>query len=403
MIQEHPQGILKLKKGRDKPLRNRHPWVFSGAINSIEGDPENGSLVDIVASNGEWLGRGYFNELSQIQGRVLSFDLDEAIDEAFWKRQIERAIYHREKLNLAPHTTAYRLVSAEADLLPGLVVDKYGDYLVVQCLTLGIDVRKEMLFDLLNSLLKPKGIVERSDVSVRRKEGLAQTADTVRGSAPSESFEYLENNLPFSVSLLKGQKTGSYLDQRDNRAIVCDPNLVNNATVLNTFSYTGGFAVYAAKQSAKQITNVDSSENALMLAEQNVLRIDATRTEDEYILGDAFEVLRYYRETERKFDVVILDPPKFVNSRSQIEAACRGYKDLNMLGMDLLNEGGVLATFSCSGLLSADLFQKVVFGASADTGKHVQIIKTLTQSPDHPVALTFPESAYLKGLLCRVW
>jgi 23S rRNA (cytosine1962-C5)-methyltransferase len=316
---------------------------------------------------------------------------------------LARAIRGRELLDLPPETSTFRLVNAEADGLPGLVVDRYGDYLVVQCLTLGIDRRKEMLFDLLMELLSPAGIYERSDVDVRQKEGLPQAAGPRRGQEPPAELVVLENALSFLVDVHHGHKTGFYLDQRDNRAALGRPELLNGRDVLNVFSYTGGFGVYAANNGAQRITNVDSSATALELAERNIELNGFTRPDDQYIAGDAFEVLRYYREEGEQFDVVILDPPKFAHTQGGVDRATRGYKDLNWLALRLLRPGGLLMTFSCSGLVSADLFQKVIFGAAVDAQRDVQIMQHLGQAADHPILLTFPESAYLKGLLCRVW
>jgi 23S rRNA (cytosine1962-C5)-methyltransferase len=333
----------------------------------------------------------------------LSWDEGQAIDQDFWQAKIAQAVNGRTALQLQPATTAYRLINAESDGLPGLVVDKYGDYLVVQCLTLGIDRRKEMLFDILESELQPAGIIERSDVSVRSKEGLEEISAVQRGSHPPDPLIVLENNHQFAVNLLEGHKTGLYLDQRDNRTAVCRPEHVAGKDVLNLFAYTGGFALYAAAAGAKTITNVDSSADLLIQAEKNIILNGHERPQDEYIVADAFELLRHYRDNDRRFDVIILDPPKFAHSQRDIKAATRGYKDLNWLAMRLLNPGGLLATFSCSGLISADLFQKVLFGAAVDANREVQLIQTLTQSADHPVLLTFPESAYLKGFIGRVW
>lgn len=396
-------AILHLQKDRERPLRQRHPWVFSGAVQRLEGKAEPGDLVHVVAADDSWLACAYYNPHSQIRARVLSWDLEEPIDEAFWRRRLQRAIANRTALQLAPHTNALRLVNAESDGLPGLVVDQYGNFLAVQCLTAGIERRKQMLVELLAELTQPAGILERSDVSIRKKEGLSPVSGHLWGEAPPDLLTVQENGRAFQVNLRQGHKTGLYLDQRDNRALVGQPRFVAGRDVLNVFSYTGGFAVYAAAAGARAITNVDSSVDALRLAEANAQLNAAGRTDDEYIAGDAFQVLRHYRDTGRQFDVVILDPPKFAQSQRDVERACRGYKDLNWLGLRLLRPGGLLATFSCSGLVSAELFQKVLFGAAVDAGRDAQILYHLGQAPDHPIALTFPESAYLKGFLCRVW
>jgi 23S rRNA (cytosine1962-C5)-methyltransferase len=400
---EMPTAILTLKKGRQKPVLNHHPWIFSGAIQQVQGDPAPGDIVDIADHRQKFLARAYYNPHSQIQARILSWDPAESIDEIFWRRGLEQAGNGRFSLNLQPHTNAFRLVNAEADGLPGLIVDKYGDYLVMQCLTLGINRRKEQLIPLLAELFQPRGILERSDVDVRTKEGLAASDGLVWGEAPPRDYLIQENGLTFGVDLHEGHKTGFYLDQRENRALVGQPYIVAGQIVLNLFAYTGGFAVYAAATQAGRIINVDSSADALAQAERNIKRNGWQRPQDEYLAGDAFEVLRYYRDEGEQFDVIILDPPKFAHSRRDIDNACRGYKDLNWLAFRLLRPGGWLATFSCSGLVSADLFQKVLFGAAVDAGRHAQILRPLSQGADHPVALTFPESAYLKGFLCRVW
>jgi 23S rRNA (cytosine1962-C5)-methyltransferase len=260
-----------------------------------------------------------------------------------------------------------------------------------------------MLIDIVERLLKPKAIIERSDVSVREKEGLTEIAAVRRGKRLAGELTILENNHKFAVNLLEGHKTGLYLDQRDNRAAVCRREHAAGKEILNLFAYTGGFALYAAAQGAGNIINVDSSADFLTQAEKNLQLNGFERPQDEYIVADVFQLLRHYRDNGRTFDVIILDPPKFAHSRRDINSATRGYKDLNWLAMRLLNPGGLLATFSCSGLISMDLFQKVLFGAAVDAGREVQIIQILSQSADHPILLTFPESAYLKGFLCRVW
>jgi 23S rRNA (cytosine1962-C5)-methyltransferase len=383
---------------------NRHPWVFSGAIQQVTGEPEPGDLVSVVDEQGQWLATAYYNPQSQIRARIVSWDEATTIDDAFWERLLARAVSARDMLELPPETTAYRLVNAEADGLPGLIVDRYGEYLVVQCATLGIDSRKELLFDLLQTALQPEGIIERSDLDVRKKEGLAEAIGVRRGKQPAAGFTVLENGYLMAADLLSGHKTGLYLDQRDNRRLVGQRRFLDGKRVLNLFAYTGGFAVYAAAAGASAITNVDSSAALLGEARQNMaLNGHAGRAGDEYVSADAFELLRRYRDQGRAFDAIIVDPPKFAHSKGDVERACRGYKDLNWLAMRLLTPGGLLATFSCSGLVDANLFQKVIFAAAVDAARDAQILYRLGQAPDHPTLLTFPESAYLKGFLCRVW
>lgn len=394
--------LVTLKPGREKSVRNRHPWLFSGAIANIARDARDGEIVDVHSAAGAWLARGYLNRRSQIQVRLLTWDEATPIDRAFWRSRLQRAIAGRAALAADADTDAYRLVYAENDGLPGLVVDCYGDWLVLQALTLGIERAKPLLIELLAELCQPAGIIERSDVDVREKEGLRATTGVLYGAAPAGPLEIHEHGRRFLVDLLDGQKTGFYLDQRENRlragAYCAD------GRVLNAFSYSGGFAVYALVAGAQQVVNLDSSVDALTLAERNLaLNGFDPDTQAEGVAGDAFQVLRDWRAAGERFDVVILDPPKFAHSQPQIERAARAYKDINLLGMQLLNPGGVLVTFSCSGLVSADLFQKIVFGAAVDAGRTAQIVERLSQGTDHPVALTFPEGEYLKGLVCRVW
>ncbi len=392
---------ITLKPGREKSVRNRHPWLFSGAIQHIDRDAADGDIVDVHSNGGQWLARGYLNRRSQIQVRLLSWDAHESIDEDFWRSRLQQAIAGRAGLAAAPQTNSYRLVHAESDGLPGLVVDCYGDWLVMQCLTLGIERVKPLLARLLVELCQPAGIVERSDVDVREKEGLRPAVGLLHGEAPASPVEIVEHGQRFLVDLLGGQKTGFYLDQRENRlrvAFYC-----RDARVLNAFSYSGGFAVYALVAGAQHVVNLDSSLEALELAERNLaLNGFDPDAQAEGVAGDVFQVLRDWRAAGERFDVIILDPPKFAHSQQQVDRAARAYKDINLLAMQLLQPGGVLATFSCSGLVSADLFQKILFGASIDAGRAVQVIERLSQGPDHPLLLSFPEGEYLKGLVCRV-
>ncbi|MEM7336452.1 MAG: class I SAM-dependent rRNA methyltransferase [Chloroflexota bacterium] len=400
-MNETPQITITLKKGREKPVKKKHPWIFSGAIEKRDGDPEQGELVRIVDAQQNYLATAYYNRISQIRCRILTWDMDEVIDEAFWNGRIQTAIQHRQQLNLPPHTNAFRLINGESDFLPGLIVDKYGDYLVMQCLTAGIDARKERIAQILATLCQPKGIVERSDAYARKREGLPKTTGMLYGEAPPNALTIQENGVLFNVDLLNGQKTGFYLDQRENRTAVTQPTFVQDKTVLNVFAYTGGFGLFAIQNGAKTVINIDSSIEALEQAEKNVALNSWERPDDEYLAGDAFEILRYYRNQNAQFDMIILDPPKFAKSQKDIDGACRGYKDLNWLAFRLLKPGGLLATFSCSGLVSRDLFQKVLFGAAVDAQRDVQIIQQFNHAPDHPTAITVPESAYLKGFLLR--
>lgn len=394
-----------LKPDRDKPVRQRHPWIFSGAIRSLpNASIADGAIVPVVAANGEWLAWGYLNRRSQIQVRLLSWNPDEAIDDDFWQRRLLAAYERRRDLVHSSHTDAYRLVHAESDYLPGLTVDRYGEFLVLQAGTLGIDLRKEQLAHLLLEITGCSGVIERSDLSVRHKEGLGNATGLLAGTAPPEKVVVHEHGLAFTVDLEKGQKTGFYLDQRVNRQRVA--RYCADKRVLNAFSYTSAFAVHALAAGAKQAINVDMSYEALTLGEENVRQNGfEPDVQAEHIAGDLFEVLRDWRDNREyapQFDVIILDPPKFAQSQRHLDRALRGYKDINLLALQLLPPGGILATFSCSGLVSGELFQKVLFGAAVDADRPVQILEWLHQGPDHPVALTFPEGDYLKGFICRV-
>ncbi len=406
------EGIIVIRSNKEKPIENKHPWIFSGSVARIENDPQPGDMVRVTRMDGSFLGRGYYNPTSQIRVRVLTW-ADEAIDRAWWRDKIRRAVRGRVQLQEEYGDgvqNAARLVNAENDYLPGLVVDRYGDWLVIQSLTLGIDVRKHELVEILVELLNPEGVYERSDVDIRQKEGLTDETGVLWGQPPPEYIEIEENTLRFPVDVRHGHKTGYYLDQRDNRGWLhdllyfeSDLQQEDDRRVLNMFSYTGGFGLYALAAGVAEVIHVDSSGPALELAkavvEENGYPLENTR----FIQADAFEALRDYAERGEMFDVVVLDPPKFAQSRRQVNNATRGYKDLNLHAFKIIKPGGLLFTFSCSGAIDADLFQKVVFGALADSGRHAQIVRKLGSSSDHPVALTFPEGDYLKGLICRVW
>ena len=389
-----------LKPGREKSARQRHPWVFSGAIAGLEGTPQPGAVVEVTDSSGQFLARGTYSPRSQIRVRLCTWDAQEEVDRGFLQRRLERALAGRAALLQDPSTTACRLVHAESDGLPGVIVDRYGPFLVLQLLSQGAESWRAELVALLAEMVSPQGIYERDEVGVRRLEGLRLRSGPLWGEEPPARVEVREGGRLFLVDIRHGQKTGAYLDQRENRLRVAA--LGAGKEVLDVFTHTGWFAIHAAAQGAAAVVGLDSSADALALAAENAQRNGvAERTHWEE--GNAFEVLRAWRAAGRTFDLVILDPPKFAERQSQVVAACRGYKDINLLGMQLLRPGGLLATFSCSGSVSADLFQKVVFGASVDAGRDVQIVAHLFQGTDHPVLLTFPEGAYLKGLLCRVW
>ena len=393
------EAIVVLKPGREKPVHLRHPWLFSGALAQISANA--GDLVTVLGSDGAFLARGDYNPASQLRLRLFSWLEDEVIDEAFWRARLAAAIARRDALVLPPATDCVRLVFGEADQLPGLIVDRYGDYLAVQALTLGMSQRLPMIVKLLAELLQPAGIYERSDEDVRALEGLPSNTGVVYGQAPPQPLVIQEHGHRYHCDLLAGHKTGFYLDQRDNRQLV--QSLAQGRRVLNCFSYTGAFTVAAIAGGAVSTCSVEASAEAQALARQN---LDANGfagrgAADELVQGNVFSVLRGFRADNRQFDLIILDPPKFASSAQQVERAARGYKDINLLAAQLLAPGGLLLTFSCSGAISPDLFQKIVFGAISDAGRQMQLLRPLTQAPDHPVLMSYPESAYLKGLLLR--
>lgn len=405
-----PSPAIILRADREKPVQNQHPWVFSGAVASITGSPQPGEIVEVLNHTGRFLARGYYNPRSQIQVRILTWH-DEPITSEWWARAIERAVAGRAALFRAG-SDAYRLIHAESDYLPGLIVDRYGDWLVLQALTLGIDQRKEELAKLLREITGARGVYERSDVDVRGKEGLKPVTGLLSGAEPPERITIHEpaheGDLALWVDVRRGHKTGYYLDQRENRALagILAHELAAGGKpprVLNLFSYSGGFAIHALKAGAIETVNVDASRDVLELAEANLTLNHLPVDRAELLQGDAFAVLRDYAAAGKQFDIIICDPPKFAHSAGQIERAARGYKDLNLHCFHLLSEGGLLLTFSCSGAIDAELFTKIVFGALADSGRQAQILRHLEASSDHPVALTFPEGRYLKGLLLRVY
>lgn len=389
-----------LKKSADSFIKRKHPWIFSGAIEKVDGNPPNGQTVNILTSNKIIVGTGSFSPSSQIRVRVWSFNPEEKIDKDFFGRKISLASELRKQFIDVSQTNAYRIINAESDGLPGLIVDCYSDFLVCQFLSAGAEFNKEMIIEILNDIFKPLGIFERSDVEVRIKEGLQPVQGLLKGTVPDSFIEVCENGFKFLVDIKNGHKTGFYLDQRDNRKLVSEYS--KGKTVLNCFSYTGGFSVYALASGAENITQVEASLSALEIANINIElnKLDSSLVEN--INDDVFNVLRKFRDERKTFDLIILDPPKFAESSSQISKASRGYKDINLLAIKLLNPGGILFTFSCSGHISPELFQKIVADAALDAGREVKIVKRLTQSSDHPVALNFPEGLYLKGLVCLV-
>ena len=392
------EPTLTLKPDRDKSLLRHHPWVFTGAVASVTGNPDSGATVTVHSASGKFLACAAFSPHSQIIARIWTWDESEEVDEAFFKRRLPQAIARRESLKTT--TNAVRWVNAESDGLPGVVVDRYGEFAVCQFLSAGAERWKTTVAETVAAQPGIAGVFERSDVDVREKEGLRPVLGSLIGKPPPPLIEIQEGDCRFWVDVHHGHKTGFYLDQRDNRAMLA--NYTAGREVLNCFAYTGGFGVWALRGGAARVTNIDTSASALALAHRNVELNGMEASRVENVEGDVFRLLRQYRDSRRQFDMIILDPPKFAESRSQVEAASRGYKDINLLALKLLRPGGGLFTFSCSGLITPDLFQKVVAGAALDSGREVQIVGRLTQAADHPVALNFPEGEYLKGLMCRV-
>jgi 23S rRNA (cytosine1962-C5)-methyltransferase len=390
---------LTLKPGREKSLLRRHPWIFSGAVAHVDGDPAPGATVDLLAPNGEFMARAAYSPSSQIRARVWTFDPDEMVDAPFFRWRIATALAGRDTRHLAPGTDAFRLVHAESDGLPGLIVDRYADTLVTQFLSAGPELWRETIADILLEETGLHSIYERSDADVRELEGLAQRTGPLRGSIPDSPFTIHEHGLLFKVNIARGHKTGFYLDQRENRLRV--RTLAEGRDVLDCFCYTGGFTVNALAGGAKSVLSVDASADALALCRENVALNSSLESRHSVLEGDVFQLLRKFRDEARSFDLIVLDPPKFAPTSAQAEKAARGYKDINLLAFKLLRPGGLLVTCSCSGGVDAALFQKIVASAALDAGVDAQILAHLEQAPDHPVALDFPEGTYLKGLVCR--
>ncbi len=393
-------ATLHLKPGREKSLLRRHPWVFSGSIDRLEGEAQSGETVQISSADGTRLALGAFSPQSQIAARVWSFDPGVAVDPGFFRTRLGLALQLRQQVASLGETTACRLVNAEADGLPGVIVDRYSEYLVCQFLSAGAELHRGALVAALAEQAPCKGIYERSEASVRAKEGLEPRAGLLWGEEAPELIEINEGLCRFLVDPRYGHKTGFYLDQRDNRRLLLQYS--QGREVLNCFAYTGAFAVWALRGGAARVTEVEESAPALELGRRHLALNGLEQDHCEQVEGDVFKVLRQFRDSRRSFDLIVLDPPKFAESQHQLDRACRGYKDINLLAFKLLRPGGVLFTFSCSGQVGLDLFQKVVADAALDAGREVQILQRLGQAPDHPVSLSFPEAGYLKGLVCRV-
>lgn len=393
-------NTVVLKPERDRSIKLRHPWIFASAIAELVGNPQPGDTVLVKSAKKEDLAIASYSPGSQIRCRVWSFNPEETIDEQFFRARIEKAIKLRRQFIPEDETNAFRLIHGESDELPGLIVDRYNDVLVMQVLTAGMEIYKESIIRCLVEQIHPRSIYERSDVDVRQLEGLEDHKGLIYGEELSSPIEILENGLKFRVDIVNGQKTGFFLDQRKNRQVLRP--LVQGKSVLNCFCYTGAFSVYALAGGAESVLSIDSSEAALEEVSRNIELNHLPLERSETMPADIFKVLRKIRDQARSFDVIILDPPKFAPTIAQAEKAARGYKDINLLAFKLLKPGGILFTFSCSGGISRDLFQKIVSGAALDAGVDARIVGQLSQAPDHPISVYFPEGFYLKGLICQI-
>ncbi|MGK0663139.1 23S rRNA (cytosine(1962)-C(5))-methyltransferase RlmI [Serratia marcescens] len=391
---------LFLAKGREKSLLRRHPWVFSGAVQRVEGKALSGETIDILDSQGKWLARGAYSPESQIRARVWTFQQDEEINIDFFIRRLQQAQSWRDWVAQRDGLDGYRLIAGESDGLPGITIDRFQNFLVLQLLSAGAEYQRPALLSALQHYYPECSIYDRSDVAVRKKEGLPLAQGPVLGDLPPELLPITEHGMKLLVDIQQGHKTGFYLDQRDSR--LAARNYSAGRRVLNCFSYTGAFAVSALMGGCAQVISVDTSQAALDIARQNVELNKLDLNKAEFVRDDVFQLLRNYRAQGEKFDLIIMDPPKFVENKNQLASACRGYKDINMLALQLLNPGGILLSFSCSGLMPTDLFQKILADVAVDAGRDVQFIEQFRQAADHPVIATYPEGLYLKGFACRV-
>ena len=388
---------LHLRAGREKSVKRRHPWIFSGAIERVDGAPANGESLLVKDAGGQPLAVAAWSPQSQIQARVWSFDSSIRVDEGFFRGKIRQAVAMRASLPAFHHSNALRLVHGESDGLPGLIVDRYADVLVAQFLSAGAEHWREAILDALVAETGCEAIYERSDAEVRGLEGLQPRIGWARGNREAKRCPIVEHGLNFRVDVETGQKTGFFLDQRDNRQRI--RALAQGREVLDAFCYTGGFSLAALAGGAQHVTAVESSAEALEMAQENLRAnsFDASRIAFEK--ADVFAYQRLLRDRGSNFGLVILDPPKFAPTAAQVKNAARAYKDINLMALKLLKPGGLLATFSCSGGVSAELFQSIVAGAAADAGVDAKIVERFGPAADHPVALSFPEGDYLKGLL----
>jgi 23S rRNA (cytosine1962-C5)-methyltransferase len=392
---------LILKTGKEKSLWRHHPWIFAGAVERIEGRARPGDTLVVVSAEGQALGRAAFSPESSIRARMWTFDAAETVDDAFFKRRVSEALARREALPELRGLDGLRLLHGEADGLPGVIADRYGDTVVLQLGSAGADKWRKAIVGALAQITGCARIFERSDMDVRALEGLPPATGPLLGEAPDGPLTITENGVSYRVDVVQGHKTGFYLDQRENRRYLGE--LSAGRDVLNCFCYTGGFSLQALKGGASSVLSIESSGEALDLAKQNAaLNGWGDDGRAEWLEADVFSALRSLREEGRRFDLVVLDPPKFAPTAGHAEKAARAYKDIALNGMKLLRPGGLLFTYSCSGGIPMDLFRKITTGAAWDAGVELRLLRQLSAGPDHPVSLNFPEGEYLKGLVCQV-
>jgi 23S rRNA (cytosine1962-C5)-methyltransferase len=388
---------LRLKPGRERSLLRRHPWVFSGAVDEVVGSPQSGATVKLCAADGKFLAWAAFSPASQIRARVWSFEEAQLPGPQLFAKRIDAALARRRAEIAATTTNALRLVHGESDELPGLIADRYGDSLVVQLLSAGSNKWRDDLIAMLAERSGCVRIYERSDTDARELEGLPASSGLVFGPPASGPVKIFEHGIEYEIDLGSGQKTGFYLDQRDNRRRV--GQLAAGRDVLDCFCYAGGFALSALAGGARSVLAIDSSAHALSLARRNLAANRMQVGRAEWLEADVFQALRNLGREGRQFDLIVLDPPKFAPTAKDAARAARGYKDINLNALKLLRPGGLLATFSCSGGVSPELFQKIVAGAAADAAAPLLLRERYRSAPDHPVRIEFPEGEYLKGLL----
>lgn len=394
-------AAIYLVKGREKSVKRKHPWIFSRGISKVEGEPALGETVDVFTHDGKWLAKAAYSPASQIRARIWSFEKEE-INKAFFVKRFNNAQLLREDVIDRDGLTGYRLIAAESDGMPGVTIDRYQNFFVCQLLSAGAEYNKQAIVDALVECFPGCNVYERSDVAVRKKEGLKETTGVLHGEEPPKSVVIEENGVKISVDIVGGHKTGFYLDQRDSRQQAM--KYVKDKEVLNCFSYTGGFGLYALKGGAKRVINADVSQPALDTAKFNaeLNEFDISKKRAVFLNADVFKLLREYRDQGTKFDVVIMDPPKFISGRQNVTSGANGYKDINMLAMQIIKPGGTLLTYSCSGLMDTALFQKVIADAALDSGRSVKFIERFGQAADHPTDSAYPEGFYLKGFACKV-